>query len=396
MDFQVILAGGLFDEKDCFFTTKVWNAQNARAAAILVADDKTKPLITMDTREESGNTDYLDTMSPLSIAFLSMSPKLMIESIKSFIGAARVLENKGYTQITPHYIIWYCLDSFILSKQCKTQCINHGRYCAPDPEQKFSTRYDLKDVVVQNLRQVCVYKVAKENGKPWLWWDYVTDFAIRFPVKEKYTKECADGVIKSLDLDHKAIDKCIGGPEADKENCVLKAEQDAQIGKGSHGDVTILPTLVIINRQYRGKLDKGAVLKAICASFRETTEPANTAVCLSDDIQTNECLENNGGCWQDKAVNITACKQGDEFRMTASCVYPVGFDASLNSRLLSQAPSEHLYTLQFSVDATNNASIVLKIVHKNTLKSGVQAELIFFVAKLQTDGVTTLVEQLVD
>jgi len=26
------------------------------------------------------------------------------------------------------------------------------------------------------------------------------------------------------------------------------------------------------------------------------------------DIQINECLENNGGCWQDKAANITACK----------------------------------------------------------------------------------------
>ena len=26
------------------------------------------------------------------------------------------------------------------------------------------------------------------------------------------------------------------------------------------------------------------------------------------EIETNECLENNGGCWQDKAANITACK----------------------------------------------------------------------------------------
>lgn len=25
-------------------------------------------------------------------------------------------------------------------------------------------------------------------------------------------------------------------------------------------------------------------------------------------IETNECLENNGGCWQDKQANITACK----------------------------------------------------------------------------------------
>ena len=26
------------------------------------------------------------------------------------------------------------------------------------------------------------------------------------------------------------------------------------------------------------------------------------------DLNTNECLENNGGCWQDKASNITACR----------------------------------------------------------------------------------------
>ncbi|MQL69858.1 hypothetical protein Taro_002146 [Colocasia esculenta] len=78
-----------------------------------------------------------------------------------------------------------------------------------------------------------------------------------------------------------------------------------EVGKGSRGDVTILPTLIVNNRQYRGKLEKSAVLKAICAGFQETTEPD---VCLSDDIQTNECLHNNGGCWQDKASNITACK----------------------------------------------------------------------------------------
>ncbi|CAN6469424.1 unnamed protein product [Victoria cruziana] len=233
-----------------------------------------------------------------------------IEFVKNFKGAAQILEKKGYTQFTPHYITWYCPEAFILSKQCKSQCINHGRYCAPDPEQDFSRGYDGKDVVVQNLRQACVFKVANESKKPWLWWDYVTDFAIRCPMKEKkYDKECADKVIASLGLDVKEIDKCIGNTEADVENPVLKAEQDAQIGKGERGDVTILPTLVINNRQYRGKLDKSAVLKAICAGFQETTEPA---VCLSDEIETNECLDKNGGCWEDKAANVTACK--DTFR----------------------------------------------------------------------------------
>ncbi|KAJ4772033.1 Vacuolar-sorting receptor 1 [Rhynchospora pubera] len=350
----------LVDRGDCYFTTKAWHAQKAGAAAILVADDKTEPLITMDTPEEEGGTgsdaDYLQKISiPSALISKSLGDSLkkyidkgemvnvnldwreslphpderveyefwtnsndecgpkceaQIDFVKNFKGAAQILEKKGYTQFTPHYITWYCPDAFILSKQCKSQCINKGRYCAPDPEQDFSKGYDGKDVVMQNLRQVCVSKVANESGKPWVWWDYVTDFAIRCPMKEKkYTTECAEKVIKSLGLNLKKINECIGDPDADKENPVLKAEQDAQIGKGSRGDVTILPTLVINNRQYRGKLDKGAVLKAICAGFKETTEPA---VCLSEEIQTNECLDNNGACWKDTAANITACK--DTFR----------------------------------------------------------------------------------
>ncbi|KAI8016091.1 Vacuolar-sorting receptor 2 [Camellia lanceoleosa] len=65
----------------------------------------------------------------------------------------------------------------------------------------------------------------------------------------------------------------------------------------------------IKNALSSGKLAKDAVLKAICSGFKEATEPT---ICLSEDIETNECLENNGGCWQDRVANITACR--DTFR----------------------------------------------------------------------------------
>jgi len=153
-----------------------------------------------------------------------------INFVKNFKGSAQILEQKGYTQFTPHYITWYCPEAFISSKQCKSQCINHGRYCAPDPEQDFSKGYDGKDVVLQNLRQACLFKVTNQTGKPWIWWDYVSDFAIRCPMKlNKYTKECAESVIKSLGIDQSEIDKCMGDPDADKDNLVLKAEQDHQV-----------------------------------------------------------------------------------------------------------------------------------------------------------------------
>nr|GMD43257.1 vacuolar-sorting receptor 1-like isoform X1 [Ipomoea batatas] len=345
------------DRGECYFTLKAWNAQRAGAAAILVADDRVEPLITMDSpEEEDAQADYLQNITiPSALISKSLGDKIkkeeskgemvvisldwrealphpderveyefwtntndecgpkcesQIEFVKNFKGAAQILEKKGYTQFTPHYITWYCPEAFTLSKQCKSQCINHGRYCAPDPEQDFSRGYDGKDVVLQNLRQACFFKVANDSGKPWLWWDYVTDFSIRCPMKDKkYTEECANEVIRALGIDVKQIDKCIGDPGANVDNPILKAEQEAQIGKGARGDVTILPTLVINNRQYRGKLDKGAVLKAICSGFEETTEPA---ICLTDDIQTNECLENNGGCWKDTSANITACR--DTFR----------------------------------------------------------------------------------
>jgi len=226
---------------------KAWNAQNGGAAAILVADDKAETLITMDTPEEGKGTndDYVDDIS-IPSALISKSfgdsikkalsdgdmvnmnldwrealphpddrveyelwtnsndecgPKCdsLINFLKDFKGVAQLLEQNGFTQFTPRYITWFCPEAFLLSKQCKSQCINNGRYCAPDPEQDFSRGYDGKDVVVQNLRQACFYKVANESGRPWKWWDYVTDFSIRCPMKEnKYTEECSDEVIKSL------------------------------------------------------------------------------------------------------------------------------------------------------------------------------------------------------
>ncbi|KAK6136940.1 hypothetical protein DH2020_029318 [Rehmannia glutinosa] len=319
----------LVDRGDCFFALKVWNAQNAGAAAVLVADDLDEALITMDSPEESGaSAKYIANITiPSALIDKSFGEKLkkavnggdmvninldwreavphpddrveyelwtnsndacgvkcdmLMEFLKDFKGAAQVLEKGGYTQFTPHYITWYCPQAFTISKQCKSQCLNHGRYCAPDPEEDFSTGYDGKDVVLENLRQLCVFRVANETKKPWVWWDYVTDFQIRCPMKEKkYNTECAEVVVRSLGLDLKKIQKCMGDPDADSDNPVLKEEQDAQIGKGTRGDVTILPTLVVNNRQYR-------------------------------DVETNECLDNNGGCWEDKTANVTACK--DTFR----------------------------------------------------------------------------------
>ncbi|KAJ4702734.1 Vacuolar-sorting receptor-like protein [Melia azedarach] len=347
----------LLDRGECYFALKVWNGQQGGAAAVLVADSVDEPLITMDSPEESTDADgYVEKIGIPSALIdrpfgdslkeaLKKGEEVVIKIdwresvphpdqrveyefwtnsndecgircdeqmnfVKSFKGHAQILEKGGYTLFTPHYITWYCPRAFVLSSQCKSQCINHGRYCAPDPEQDFGEGYQGKAVVFENLRQLCVHRVANESNRSWVWWDYVTDFHIRCSMKAKrYSKECAEEVMKSLELPIEKIRKCMGDPKADVDNEVLKTEQELQVGRGSRGDVTILPTLIVNNVQYRGKLERTAVLKAICAGYKETTDPP---ICLSGDLETNECLERNGGCWQDREANITACK--DTFR----------------------------------------------------------------------------------
>ncbi|KAL8151539.1 hypothetical protein V2J09_021347 [Rumex salicifolius] len=343
----------IVDRGGCYFAKKVWHAQQAGAAAVLVADSIDEPVITMDSPEASGDSDgYIDKINiPSALIQKSFGDALkqafkdgkevlvkldwsesmpnpdgrveyelwtnsndecgskcydQMAFIKNFKGHAQILEKGGYTQFTPHYITWFCPQPFVESRQCKSQCINKGRYCAPDPEQDFDKGYEGKDVVFENLRQLCVHSVAKTENRSWVWWDYVTDFHVRCSMKEKkYSKTCAEEVLKSLNLPVDKIKKCMGDPEADLENEILQNEQAKQVGHGTRGDVTILPTLVINDVQYRGKLERSSVLKAICAGFKETTDPP---VCLSSDLETNQCLENNGGCWQDIKANITACK----------------------------------------------------------------------------------------
>jgi hypothetical protein len=61
---------------------------------------------------------------------------------------------------------------------------------------------------------------------------------------------------------------CVGNPDANEKNPLLESEQRAQVSDGKRGDVTLLPTVVINERQYRGKLERSAVLGTICAGFK--------------------------------------------------------------------------------------------------------------------------------
>jgi hypothetical protein len=182
--------------------------------------------------------------------------------VSAFRGHAQLLEKAGDALFTPHYIIRFCPAQFAGTRQCASQCINHGRYCAPDPEGDLGAGYEGKDVVVENLRQLCVHRVANARNASWVWWDFVTDYRVRCSMREKkYSRGCAEEVVASLGLPPEMMAECMGDPEADADNEVLKTEQMVQVGQGNRGNVTVSPTLVINNVQYRGRLDTGFITR---------------------------------------------------------------------------------------------------------------------------------------
>jgi hypothetical protein len=243
----------LVDRGGCYFALKTWNAQLAGAAAVLVADSADEPLLTMDSPEDetpdmaflanitvpsalvtkrfgdalrraaspsSGGSgeevvvrlDWRESMphpdERVEYEFWTNSndecgPRCDEQAafVRAFRGHAQLLEKGGYALFTPHYITWFCPDAFLDTPQCKAQCINRGRYCVPDPEGDLAAGYDGKDVVVENLRQLCVHRVANASSRPWVWWDYVADYHLRCSMKEnKYTRRCAEDVVRSLGI----------------------------------------------------------------------------------------------------------------------------------------------------------------------------------------------------
>ena len=318
----------VLDRGGCPFTDKAYYAQSAGADALIVVDSVNEPLVTMDVGDDEQSSQYAANISiPVGLitkrdgdAFKGVltagtsvlavldwtdilphpdervewefwtnsgdecGPKCdqQKQFLSDFRPIAKKLEQDGYTSFTPHYITWLCPPDLIQDPACVAQCINNGRYCCPDPDGDFHSGYSGRDVVIENLRTLCVFDVANATGASWKWWDYVTQFGNRCTMESgNYGVEaCATAILDTLGLDVEAWRACVGDPDANDQNALLDEQQHAQIGTDGRSDVSILPTVVINQEQYRGKIIGSDVLRAICAGFAAGTEPG---VCDGSD-----------------------------------------------------------------------------------------------------------------
>ncbi|KDD75638.1 hypothetical protein H632_c577p0, partial [Helicosporidium sp. ATCC 50920] len=359
-DTLLVVRGG------CFFVEKAYNAQLAGARAVIVADHTEEALLTMALPEDRPDIAALSQRVSIPTVLVTKStgdalrkgikqaprgtvvemdwsesivhPDNRVEwemwlstpgwcgptcaATTSFLGAfkenAQSLERGGYTKFTPHVLLARC-SSWSSPRACATDCIRGGRYCAVGASSLSSDPPRTgRDVVLQDLRAMCVFKILQDGGEGWRWWDYASAFsATCSPRAAVYDADCADRALKSAGVELAAVADCMGNPDTDAPLQVLEQELEASAGADGVGRVIMLPTLAVNTNQYRGRLDAPSVLRALCAGFAEGTEPT---ACLASGLNVDECTAGTDDCW--RGEGFSACQ--DTFRGW-TCKCPEGF-----------------------------------------------------------------------
>jgi hypothetical protein len=78
--------------------------------------------------------------------------------------------------------------------RCGKQCTNSGRYCAEDPEKDLGSGINGKDVVMENVRQICLWRAVNTTGQEGIWWDYVEAFQHNCSTTDAtFNQGCSEG-----------------------------------------------------------------------------------------------------------------------------------------------------------------------------------------------------------
>lgn len=173
-------------------------------------------------------------------------------------------------------------------------CLGAGLYCVR------SGKLGIKDssvVVLENIRQKCVYEYAYYNldiKKRELFWKYMENFYEKCINEEKFNEDCSDKILEKLKIDKKSIQKCVSDSfigsslEKDDKNArkLLKntiLEKDYELRNMYH--VSKVPSITINNRLYLGTFRSEYIFESLCSSLMKKPEACNFEVYFDKNVK---------------------------------------------------------------------------------------------------------------
>ena len=166
----------------------------------------------------------------------------------------------------PRYFTWSCLSC---SQEVKERdWLYNGKYWS---FSDYKHGEQGSKIILENLREKCVFLYAKFNGNEKKWWEYmltrsrlIRESSIWF---DKYSEKCSQEAHKltyiSWDDTSKWVDKSLKENNGE-ENRYLKEDQELWMKLNLH----TIPMVVINEQPYLGELDPLNVFKTICSTHK--------------------------------------------------------------------------------------------------------------------------------
>jgi hypothetical protein len=311
----------LVDRGSCTFVTKVRHAQNAGASAALVSDSKEERLRVMSGDGTEGDITISSVMITeddgnalkaavdggqivsVSIAFsvlqvnkadvdiwTSCTDAAAIEFKKSFAVIAEKLEVELTTFAPRPRMLFINGSEFgctgASAAGCGEQCISGGRYCAQDPNPLAPNVAPFgSDVVVENLRQLCVHQVVSGTRAFHKWFKYAALFYTN--CRDSFGAPCVATQLAAAGLttvDVTAVNDCMANSGGFAATSGANSLIDAEISAKSAAGIQFIPTYTVNGNRYSGKtcgepISKTAcpILTDLCDSYTLTARPAACA-----------------------------------------------------------------------------------------------------------------------
>ncbi len=161
---------------------------------------------------------------------------------------------------------------------CENMCTNYGRYCARDPDHNLETGVSGADMVAEILRRLCIWKNYGNDGIGIQWWNYVDNFIQNCGLNYFTDKKCLTDSMQRAKIDVEAIEDCMGESgdlNTDTENSLLESELKFK----DHQGIVIIPSASVNDAVIRGTLEFSTMFKAVCAGYKDGTEPDICVKC---------------------------------------------------------------------------------------------------------------------
>lgn len=155
----------------------------------------------------------------------------------------------------PRYALWFCPSCKLGNSSFSSEnCISNGKYCIPNSETKNLKSILGKDIVLEDLTQICLFKLSEEK-----WWDYIKDFyetCLKLESKQMDLKKCSDHILTLHGFNKTRVEICIndsfvrveeGKSIYESDNILLNQEQNLFMAEG----IQSWPALRINNETFR-------------------------------------------------------------------------------------------------------------------------------------------------